>query len=462
MPIPKRELDRISGFPELAPHEAIEQQRILDVIRRHYERAGFTPLESPLVERTTVLSAKSSGEINTQMYGLRLLNPQKSEGNPGEAPDDEKNLGVRFDHTVQLARYVASKAGEIRFPFKRYTIGAVMRGEKAKKSRHRSRQFTQADIDVVGDRKLHLLHDAEMVDVIVRIFEDLRVGPFTFRINNRKILDGILRARGLDTDDKVKAARNAIDEIDKIGFDAVASMLGGVGLEDASARELLDLLKRPRPVDETMNALSSMDLDAGFKLGAQELDAVVRGVRQMGVPEQHYTVDLSLARALDYYTGTIYELFMQSHPLISVAGGGRYEELASEFTNRSLPGVGISIGVTRLLHALLEARKQQFPVSTVAPVLIATGFGVDAHGELFFSVTRELRNAGIGVEVYIEPRKAEDQVAFALKRGFKVAIEVTDNDHSQGTLMVHNLRKGGRESVARSSIVEAVKNVLRP
>jgi histidyl-tRNA synthetase len=461
MPNVPRQLveEPLSGFPELGPAAAIATSRVVQTIRRHYEQAGYAPLESPLVERPEILAAKAGGQIKSQMYGLRLLNV------PGSG-DDTVGLGLRFDHTVQLARYVAAKyaSGELRFPFRRQAIGPVFRGERPKDGR--SRQFTQADIDAIGDGSLSFLHDAEMVDVIVRIFGDLAVGPFKVRINNRKILEGVLRSSGCDTDEKVNAARAAIDDVDKVGFDVTIDILAGIGIEQSSARGLLKFLKSKTPIQETMSMLKAKNFDSGFQDGVAELEIVVNAVRQLGVPEDRFVVDPSLARGLDYYTSTVFEAHLDAHPDLSIAGGGRYDNLAEQYTDRHLPGVGISIGVTRLVSRLIREKLINADATTVAPVLV-TRLDPNRYSAEYFAQATELRAAGIGVETYLNEDKIGRQLQFAAKRGFTIAIiagadELEHIEQGQPVPMVtiRNLKRGEEQRVPRSALVETVRAML--
>jgi len=450
----------VSGFPELGPATAIATERVIDVIRASYQRAGYAPLESPLVERTAILSAKASGEIRTQMYGLRLLNPA-----PG-ALDDSTSLGLRFDHTVQLARYVAARteSGEFRFPFRRYSIGPVFRGEKPKAGR--SRQFTQADIDVIGYGSLSLLHDAEMVGVIDEIFSELGVGPFTIRINDRRLLEGILRSSGCDTEEKLRIARDAIDDMLKEGFDRTVQLLSGIGIESGDARALLESLAVGTTNAETIASLRSRNFDSGFQEGVADLERVYTTLGHMGVRDSHVRIDPSLARGLDYYTGSVFEASLNAHPDLSIAGGGRYDNLAEQFTDKHLPGVGISIGVTRLVARLIREKLLDAKDTTVAPVLV-TRVQPDVYEAEYFRIAAELRRNGIGAEIYLADDRFKRQMDFAAKRGFSVVVIAGEREleHHEGEklaplVIVRNMRTGDEASVPRTALVESVQDML--
>lgn len=450
--IPKRLLQTPSGFPDLGPAEAIALRHMLDIIRRQYERAGYVPIETPLVERPEILSAKAEGEIKNQVYGLRLMNPDEN------SPDDAKDLALRFDQTVPLARFVAANYGNLSFPFRRYVIGPVFRGERPKDGRYR--QFIQADIDVIGENSLSPLHDAEMVSVITGIFEELAIGSFTVRIGNRKVLQGLLQSVGV-SEEKLGRASGAIDKIEKIGRDAVIDLLGTLDVNRDNAGELLDLLTGNRTPDETLQLLSEKDYDPLFSAGVEELKTVTAAIKQLGVPEDCFTIDLSIARGLDYYTGTVYETRLDEHPdLGSIASGGRYDDLASNFIDRNLPGVGISIGVTRLLLRLIKAGLLQADVKTLAPVLVTTAMGAETNGELYLSQTRRLRDAGIATEVYLADKPLGKQMQFASQRGFKFAIITQSENLTAGTVIVRNLNDQQQYEVADDDLVSTVTRLL--
>jgi histidyl-tRNA synthetase len=449
---PKRLLQNPSGFPDLGPGEAIALRRMLDIIRTQYERAGYVPIETPLVERPEILAAKAEGEIRAQVYGLRLMNPGP------DASDDAKDLALRFDQTVPLARFVASNYGTLAFPFRRYVIGPVFRGERPKDGRYR--QFIQADIDVIGDGSLNLLHDAEMVSVITGIFTELGIGPFTIRIGNRKILQGLLQSVGLP-EERVSSASGAIDKIDKIGHGKVIELLIEMGIQEEDARNLIALLTNNRTTNETIAELKERDHGPLYADGVTELEKVVAGIRQLGVPEERFRVDISIARGLDYYTGTVYETRFDAYPdLGSIASGGRYDDLASTFTDRNLPGVGISIGVTRLLLRLIKAGLMKADATTIAPVIVTTAEGVEENGGIYLAQAGRLRAAGISTEVYLVNRQLGKQMQFADRRGFTIAVITREENIAGGTVVVRNLKTGDQREVADEKLVETVQEML--
>ncbi|HVW82512.1 MAG TPA: histidine--tRNA ligase [Candidatus Paceibacterota bacterium] len=442
---PKRLLEDISGFPTLGPAEAIAQERMLAVIRKHFAAAGYAPLETPLVERPEVLAAKNEGEIANQIYGLRLLNPE-------EGASDEKDLALRFDHTVPLARYVATHARELPFPFRRSAIGKVLRGERAKDGRYR--EFLQADIDAVGHGALSLLHDAEMVAVIAGIFAELDFGPFTVRINNRKVLAAIIRHMGGE-DAAMPELMRAIDRLEKAGKEKTALALVAHGMQQERAKELLEFLPAKRSAVETLAFLEGAGLDDEGKEGLAELKEVIKGVESMGVPPERYTIDLSIARGLSYYTGSVFETALDEHPdLGSIASGGRYDGLASAYTKEAYPGVGISIGVSRLLARLIKAGIVEAKAQTPAKVLVTT-----AERERlaeYLNYAKELRAAGVAAEIYLEEKPLDKQLAFANKKGFPYALIAMQEHFAKGVVVLRDLATGEQKELPPAELARAL------
>ncbi len=442
----KRDLLPPSGFPELSVAESVAIREVTEIIRHEYELAGFTTLETSIVERPEVLYASSGGEIQSQGYGLRLLNP------PVGSDDDSKDLGLRYDHTVPLARFVAAHQGEIQFPFRRHAIGPVFRGERAKDGRYR--QFTQADIDIIGSEKLDLLHDAEMVAVIARVFNRLHMGKFTVRIGHRKVLQGLLEVCGLSNIDAQTSALQEIDRLEKIGATAVHENLVKLGISQEKATQLLHILNTSNIED-----LASLTAEnALLHEGVEELREVLGGIEAYGVAAENYRVDLTIARGLAYYTGTVYETMLDAHPALgSIASGGRYEDLAGAFTNKILPGVGISIGVTRLMKRLIQAGLYEASRQTSARVLIVRAMDTKETRILALQTASHLRTHNIANEVYIEPAKLGKQMQFADRRGFETVIIIGDETLQDSNVTVRNLATGN-ESVI--SIAE-LSNVLK-
>lgn len=452
MPLDKQLLAAPSGFPDLGPGDAIALRRMLGIIRRNYELAGYVPIETPLVERPEVLAAKAEGEIRNQVYGLRLLNPA------ADASDDAKELALRFDQTVPLARFVAANYGKLAFPFRRYVIGPVFRGERPKDGRYR--QFIQADIDVIGDGSLNLLHDAEIVSIICGIFSELDIGPFTVRIGSRKILEGLLESVGIP-ENRFNAALGAIDKVEKVGRESVVAQLTEMGMTETAAKDLIATLADDASTDALLESLAARSLNPRYDAGVKEMREVIEGVRKLGVPEDRFRVDISIARGLDYYTGTVYETRFDAYPdLGSIASGGRYDDLASTFIDRSLPGVGISIGVTRLLLRLIKAKLVSAEETTIAPVIVTTAAGTGEHGKVYLAQAARLRAAGIPTEVYLVERQLGKQMQYADRRGFTVAVIARQENIASGTVIVRNLKTGEQQEVPDDSLVETVQSLL--
>ncbi len=446
---PKQLLENASGFPDLGPEEAIALEKMLTLIRARFARAGYTPLETPLVERPEILSAKAEGEITTQVYGLRLLNP-------AEGASDEKDLALRYDHTIPLARYVATHARELAFPYRRYAIGKVLRGERAKEGRYR--EFIQADIDVVGDGALSPLHDAEMIAVIADIFSALDIGAFIVRINNRKVLAALLRAAGAPSE-QVPAMMRAIDHLEKVGGAKTKIALAELGLAEAAAEELLKSFTALATHEEVLAYLQGAQLDAEGEEGVAELMKVLTGVEALGVPPEYYAIDLSIARGLDYYTGTVYETRLRAYPdLGSIASGGRYEDLAGAFTNQKYPGVGISIGVTRLLKGLIKAELMDASAATTASVLVTTAEPLEMPTYLRYASM--LRANGIDTEIYLAEKALDKQLHFADRKGFPLALIAKQENILAGTVIIRNLKSGAQQEVAASDVVSTIQTLL--
>jgi histidyl-tRNA synthetase len=452
--IVKRDLEEVAGFKDWIPEDAMALEKILSVIRRHYEAAGFTPLRTPLVERTKVLLAKAEGEIGQQIYALRLMNPAPN------SPTDEKDLALRFDHTVPLVRLVAAKQSALLFPFRRHVIGPVIRGEKPKDGRYR--EFIQADVDVIGDGQLSFDHDAEMISIIHGIFEELDFGPFTIRINNRKILTGFLASIGCDTGERVRAARDAIDAVDKVGHDATVLALGRLGIKEEDALHALELLTKRYSTADAFALLRSRDFGPEFAEGIEDLSRVIDSVKLLGVPEGRYCIDLSVARALDYYTSTVYEARLDEYPHIgSIAGGGRFDNLAEKLSSRKFPGVGISIGVDRLLRRLIKLKIVDTKKKSVASVLVASE-NYEAEKAEHIRRGQVLRAAGIPTEVYLQKRGRGAQLQSAAKRGIPVAVytHTKEDGGPTGLIVVRNVHSGDQAEVHPDNLIETVQKML--
>lgn len=440
-----------SGTLELLPNEQIAFQRMLDTIRAGYERFGFLPIETPAFELSEVLLTKTGGETERQVYFVQSTGAlEKAAAEPGQLPE----LALRFDLTVPLARYVAQHEHQLTFPFRRYQMQRVYRGERAQRGRFR--EFYQCDIDIVGNGSLSALNDAEIPCVIHSIFSQIGIGRFVIRINNRKVLQGLLEIHGVPQD-RYQAALRAIDSLEKIGEEKVANeLISDAGMAADRARALLELLTTAPDLD----ALRRMDGSETLRRGVDELSEVAAGLRALGMPDDVWRIDLTIARGLDYYTGTVYETQLVDNPEIgSICSGGRYDDLASNYTRQNLPGVGISIGLTRLLSRLFDAGLLKPGAQTPATVLVTTmdrRFLAD-----YLALASELRRAGIDTEVYTEPKRLGDQLKYADRKGFRVAVVAGDSEFAENSLTVKDLASGAQMRIPRENLVEAVSVLVR-
>lgn len=436
----------ISGFPEWLPEEKIVEQRLLDIIRTNFERYGFSPIETSAVERREVLTAK--GGNDKEIYGLTRITAEEG--------DESRELALHFDLTVPLARFVAQNYGKLSFPFRRSQIQKVWRGERPQSGRYR--EFYQCDIDVIGDGELSLFTDAEIPSIIYGIFRAMNIGPFVIRINNRKILQGYLESLGISNEHRVDTLR-IIDKLERFGVKRVTDELMEKGISKEKAQKLIEFVSLDYANSEIIELLEKLSINQTFELGTQELKTVVRHMNVLNVPEEYYRVCVGIARGLDYYTGTIYETILVNHPGIgSICSGGRYDDLASYFCEKRLPGVGISIGLTRLFPRLVQAGILQVGPATTAPVLITS---LDQmYMEEYLRIATELREKSINTEVYFEPKKLGAQLKYANRKGFALAIIAGSNEFNNRTLKVKNLKTGEEMIVSRSFIREEVEKQI--
>jgi len=442
----------LRGFDqEYLPQEQLQFNDLVDIIRRNFELFGFLPLETPSAERKEVLTSK--GGVEKEIYALTRL--------AAGADDDEAATkgALRFDLTVPLARYVAMRERELAFPFRRYQIQRVWRGEAPQARRGRFREFYQCDIDIIGRDKLSYLAEAEIPSVIHSVFQEMGIAAFRIRINNRKVLKGLLA--NFDVPDAGAAAvLRALDKIDKEDESKVLQDLERGGMSQAAARQLHGMVAEKRGTDQTLDLLSGLaGRNEMLEHGSAESRKVVAAIRQFGVPESAFCMDLSVVRGLDYYTGTIYETSLVHYPeLGSICSGGRYDDLANYFTDSKLPGVGISIGLTRLFSKLKEAGLLKAPVRTPAEVLITTMENQDLAG--YLNMARLLRSAGVNTEVYFEPAKLKHQLAYAEKKGFRVALIAGEKEAAKQVVQVKNLAARTAADCPLGELLSAVRLIL--
>ncbi len=435
---------------ELLPPQQIAFQRMLDTIRRGFERFGFLPVETPVFELTDILLTKSGGETEKQVYFVQSTGALERDRGKPDAKMPE--MALRFDLTVPLARYVAEHEHELNFPFRRYQIQRVYRGERNQKGRYR--EFYQCDIDAIGKDSLSLAYDAEMPAVIYGVFKELAFGAFTIFINNRKLLRGILDSYGIAGELQAPV----LHEVDRLGKQdrvKVEDALATLGLAQVTASRLIDTLTAhagdSRAVLKSLHEFA--EPTPAFTEGLAELERVYDGTLALGVPEKACRINLAIVRGLDYYTGTVYETFLDDHVAIgSVCSGGRYENLAGHYTKSKLPGVGISIGATRLFYQLLEAKLIAETTTAVADVIVLT-VEQKLFGE-YAAIATELRAAGLNVEVYGGEDKLAKQFKYADRANVAFAVVLGEREQEKEVVKIKDLRSKQEHEVPRKQLVK--------
>lgn len=412
----------LTGFMELLPNEQIEFDKFIGILKNNYMKYGFYPLDTPVLESSEVLLAKAGGETEKQIYQFKK---------------GDTDLTMRFDLTVPLAKYVALHYNDLNFPFKRYQIGKVYRGERAQKGRFR--EFYQADIDIIGDGELSIIHDAEIPSIIYDIFKSLGIGNFKIRVNNRKLLSGFFEIKGLS--DRIEDVLRVIDKLDKVGTQKVIAELNSIGIDDKIAYDIIKFVNIKGSNKEHIEAAEQYrNLNEIFDAGLNELKMVSEMVKYFGVPEDNFSIDFSIARGLDYYTGTVYETIITDHPEFgSVCSGGRYDNLAQYYTDKKLPGVGISIGATRLFSVLKEAGFFDFEKTSAIDVLIIP---MTEDISYCINVMTNLREAGVRTQIYFENKKIKKKMAYANKINVPYAIIIGDDEIKDGKIAFKNLETG--------------------
>ena len=417
----------LSGFMELLPEEQILFNQMKDIIENTYKQHGFLPLDTPIIELSEVLLAKAGGETEKQIYRF----------NKGD-----NDLSLRFDLTVPLSKYVAKNYGNLSFPFRRYQIGKVYRGERTQKGRFR--EFYQCDIDIIGDGELDIINDAELPSVIYEIFKGLGFKEFTICINNRKILNGLFESLG----QKEKAADilRIIDKIEKIGKEAVIEELRKIEISEDSIEKIMQFIAIEGNTEEKIEKLERLDIqNETFNEGLEELKQVVKYVRVFGIPDSNFKIDLTIARGLDYYTGTVYETFLDNYrELGSVCSGGRYENLAEYYTDKKLPGVGISIGLTRLFYKLNELNLINFRKKSISDVLIIP---MTDNLEVPITISNKIRSYRINTEIYLNNKKLKAKFKYADKLKIPFVIIVGEDEINSNTATVKNMKTGEEQKV---------------
>jgi len=430
----------LSGFMELLPARQVQMERIMEILRRSYSLYGFTPLDTPLIEASEVLLAKGGGETEKQIYRFTK---------------GDTDLSLRFDLTVPLAKYVALHYGELTFPFRRFQIGKVYRGERAQRGRFR--EFYQADIDIIGDGKLDITNEAEIPSIIYKTFSTLGLKRFQIRVNNRKILNGFYSMLGLT--EKSGDIMRTVDKLDKIGAEKVKVILmdEGIELTEEQADEILKFIAIAGSNAEVLTALEGYKgRDEIFDLGLSELNTVVKYLAAFGVPEENFAVDLTIARGLDYYTGTVYETTMLDHPEIgSICSGGRYDNLAEYYTDKQLPGVGISIGLTRLFFVLEDQGLLNDDLLTAPADVLVLPMTEDLSAAI--GAATALREAGVRTQIHAEQKKFKQKLSYADKLGIPYVVLLGEDEIAQNKVALKDLTTGQQQLVGVEEAIELVK-----
>lgn len=431
----------LPGFMELLPQDQIAFNYMQDTIRKNFEKYGFLPIDTPIIEKSEILLAKGGGETEKQIYRF----------NKGD-----NDLSLRFDLTVPLARYVSQYMSSLTFPFRRYQIGKVFRGERNQKGRFR--EFYQCDIDIIGNGSLSVMNDAEIPSIIYSTFKDLGFDAFSIHINNRKVLNGFFDSLGVEN--KVEVLRT-IDKLDKIGIDSVKEELSAICENDSAVEKIMEFVGIEGSNEETLEALKRLNVDNNmFREGLEELTKVVHFISLFGVPEKNCKIDLKIARGLDYYTGTVYETILDDYPSIgSVCSGGRYDNLAEYYTEQKLPGVGISIGLTRLFYQLREAGINLGSGNSSLTQALIIPMSDDAV-EYSVMTANRLRGEGIITEVYMEAAKTSKKLAYANKLGIPYVVLIGEEEISNNLLTLKDMRVGEQSKLPLEETIKQIREGL--
>ena len=430
----------LSGFMELLPAKQARLEAMMDILRRTYASYGFAALDTPAIEDAQILLAKGGGDTEKQIYRF-----QKG----------DSDLALRFDLTVPLAKYVALHYNDLAFPFRRYQISKVYRGERAQRGRFR--EFYQADIDIIGDGKLDILNEAEIPAIIYRVFRGFGLERFQIRVNNRKILNGFYAMLGLS--DKSGDIMRTVDKLDKIGDEKVRALLTGeeLALSEEAADEILRFIHIRGTNAQVLEALEGyVGRNEIFDLGLEELKAVTANLAAFGVPEANFAVDLTIARGLDYYTGTVYETTLLDHPEIgSVCSGGRYDNLAGYYIEKQLPGVGISIGLTRLFYVLGEQKLLNDSLPTAPADVLVLPMTEDLSAAISLATT--LRENGIRTQLYTEQKKFKQKMSYADKIGVPYAIFLGEDEINAGVVACKDMKTGEQTKLDPAATIYRIK-----
>ena len=427
----------LPGFMELLPQEQVLFNQMKEKIQKTYEKFGFLPIDTPVIESTEVLLAKAGGETEKQLYSFTK---------------GDSNLTLRFDLTVPLAKYVAIHSNELSFPFRRYQIGKVYRGERAQRGRFR--EFYQCDIDVIGDGELNIINDAEIPSIMYTVFKELGLENFTIRINNRKILNGLFES--INAKDVAVDIMRIIDKIEKIGEEKVKQELKELNIPEESVEQVIKFIRINGTTDEKLQELENLNINNETYLeGVKELKDVIKYIRAFRVPEPCFTVDVSIARGLDYYTGTVYETFLNDYKSIgSICSGGRYNNLSEYYTDKKLPGVGMSIGLTRLFFILNDMNLIKVQRKSISKVLVVSMVSDLSQA---IETANKLREAGINTEVYFDDKKIKAKFKYADKLRIPYVIVIGEDEIKSVTLTLKNMETGEQVGKTIEEIIELMK-----
>ena len=428
----------LPGMMELLPQDQIQFNKIMDTIKEVYESFGFFPLDTPVIEYSNVLLAKAGGETEKQIYRFTK---------------GDNDLSLRFDLTVPLARYVAQRYNELIFPFKRYQIGKVYRGERPQKGRYR--EFYQCDIDVIGNETLSMVYDAEIPAVIYNVFKKLDFGKFTIRINNRKVLNGFFDS--LKLNDNSTDILRIIDKIEKIGSDNVIKELEELNIDSEKITQIMNFIKIKGSNEEIITSLKEMNLQNElFSTGINELEQTINYIKDFNVPQEYYQIDLTIARGLDYYTGTVYETILDEHPSLgSICSGGKYENLTGYYTDQNLPGIGISIGLTRLYSKLKEANLIPNINNNLIECLVVP---MDKQCLKYaIKVATTLRENKIVTDVYYQEKNMKQKMKFADRQNIPFVIIIGEEEMNNQILTIKNMRESTQQQLPLEKVISHIK-----
>ena len=430
----KVEPKTLPGFMELLPSDQVKFNQMREIIQHSYEKFGFLPLDTPVIELSNVLLAKAGGETEKQIYRFEK---------------GDSDLSLRFDLTVPLAKYVSEYYNELSFPFKRYQIGKVYRGERAQKGRYR--EFYQCDIDVIGDGELSLMYDAEIPSIIYDIFTKMNIGKFVIRINSRKILNGFFE--NLNLSDKYQDILRIIDKMEKVSEEDLIDMLKEINLTDEIVNKILSFVKIKGSNENILNSLKNLNIENEmFVNGINELETVINSLRAMNIDEEYFVIDLTIARGLDYYTGIVYETKLVDYPQIgSVCSGGRYDDLATYYTDKKLPGVGISIGLTRLFYQLKENGIINNEITSPVDVMILP---MTEDYKMCLEVSKKIRELGISTSICYINKKFKSKIKYADNMNSKYAVIIGEDEINTNTLTIKNMITGEQTQVRFDEIKE--------